>query len=98
MQRKIWDPKTKIKIILEHLVNQRPLSELCNEYGFRQSTYQYWMRELQTRGYQIFEPNKHGNKKAQRLLEENRKLKHIIAELSIDLKKTELELQEGGAQ
>lgn len=96
MQRKIWDPKTKFKIILEDLVNQRPLSELCNEYGFRQSTYQYWMHEFQTKGHQIFESARR-NKKELRLAEENRKLKRIIAELSIELKKTELELQEGGA-
>ena len=51
MKRKTWNPQTKLKIILAHLVNQRPLSELCNEYGFRQSTYQYWMRELQTTEY-----------------------------------------------
>lgn len=91
MQRKTWDPKTKFKIILEHLVNQRPLSELCNEYGFRQSTYQYWMRELQTKGHQIFESTRR-NKKELRLAEENRKLKRIIAELSIELKKNRIRI------
>jgi transposase-like protein len=95
VKRKTWDPQTKFKIITEHLINQRPLSELCNEYGFRQSTYQYWMRELQAKGHQIFESTRR-NKKELRLAEENRKLKRIIAELSIELKKTELELQEGG--
>ena len=95
MKRKVWNPQTKLKIILEHLVNQRPLVELCNEYGFKQSTYHYWLHELQQRGHLIFESKKH-NKKEQKLLEENRKLKQIIAELSIELKKTELELKEGG--
>lgn len=54
------------------------------------------MRELQTKGHQIFESTR-PNKKELRLAEENRKLKRIIAELSIELKKTELELQEGDA-
>lgn len=96
MKRKTWDPQTKFKIITEHLINQRPLSELCNEYGFRQSTYQYWMRELQAKGHQVFEPHKRSNKKEQHLKEEIKKLKSVIAELSIELKKTELELREGG--
>ncbi len=96
MQRKKWNPQTKLKIIIEHLINQRPLSELCNEYGFRQSTFQYWMRELQTKGHKIFEPDKPNNRKERRLIDENKKLKQVIAELSIELKKTELELQEGG--
>jgi transposase-like protein len=96
MQKHKWDPQTKFKIITEHLINQRPLSELCNEYGFRQSTYQYWMRELQSKGHQIFEPIKRANKKERRLTEEIKKLKAVIAELSIELKKTELELKDGG--
>jgi SMC interacting uncharacterized protein involved in chromosome segregation len=55
----------------------------------------YWVKELQTKGHKIFESIKE-SKKEQKLKEENKKLKAIIAELSIELKKTELELQEGG--
>jgi len=94
MKRKVWTPQTKLKVILEHLINQRPLVELCNEYGFRQSTYHYWLHELQQRGHLIFESKKHA-KKEQKLLKGNRRLKRIIAELTIELKKTELELREG---
>jgi transposase-like protein len=96
MPKRKWDAQTKFKIITEHLINQRPLSDLCNEYGFRQSTYQYWMRELQTKGHKVFEPDKRNNKKERSLIEENKKLKQVIAELSIELKKTELELKDGG--
>jgi hypothetical protein len=55
------------------------------------------MRELQTKGHKIFEPDRRNNKKERRLIEENKKLKQVIAELSIELKKTELELKEGDA-
>ncbi len=94
MKHKLWSPRTKIKIILEHLINQRPLVELCNEYGLRQSTYHYWLQELEKKGHVVFEYKKQ-NKKEQKLIEENKRLKRIIAELTIELKKTELELNEG---
>ncbi|RKY44920.1 MAG: hypothetical protein DRP80_00675 [Candidatus Omnitrophota bacterium] len=66
-----------MKIILEHLISQRPLVELCNEYGLRQSTYHYWLQELEKRGHVVFEYKKQ-NKKEQKLIEENKRLKQIM--------------------
>lgn len=97
MKYRKWDSKTKMQIILEGLENKLPLAELCNKHQVRQSTYYYWFKELQTKGHIVFESEKQ-TKKEQRLQEEIKKLKAIIAELSIELKKTELELGEGGAQ
>ena len=95
MKHRKWDPKTKMQIILENLENKMPLAELCNKYQISQSLYYYWLKELQAKGHKAFESVKQ-TKKEQRLQEEVKKLKTIIAELSIELKKTELELQEGG--
>ena len=97
MKYRKWDPKTKMQIVLEGLEGKTQLSELCNKYHITQSMFYYWVKELQTKGYQVFESIKE-TKKEQKLTEEIKKLKAIIAELSIDLKKTELELQEGGEQ
>lgn len=95
MKYRKWDPKTKMKIILEGLDGETPVATLCNKYQIRQSMYYNWLKEFQSKGYKVFESEKQ-TKKEQRLLEEINKLKRIIAELSIELKKTELELQEGG--
>ncbi len=95
MKHRKWDPKTKMQIILESIDNKTPLAELCNKYQISQSLYYYWLKELQTKGYKAFESVKE-SKKEQKLKDEVKKLKSIIAELSIELKKTELELQEGG--
>lgn len=38
MKRRIWDSKTKTKIVLEGL-SGRPVSEICNEYGIHQNQY-----------------------------------------------------------
>ena len=87
------DPKTKLKIVLEGLEGKIPLAELCNKYQIKQSQYYYWLNDLQKHGFKVFEKTK-PSKKQEQLKEENKKLKHIIAELSIELKKTELELAE----
>jgi len=95
MPKRKWDPQLKSKIVLEILEQRVPISEICNKYQLRQSTISYWLRELHSRAHEIFQSKKKDHK-AIRLNKENQKLKRIIAELSIELKKTELELQEGG--
>lgn len=86
MKYRKWDPKTKMKIVLEGMENKMPLAELCNKYQISQGLFYYWLKELQSKGYKVFESQKQ-NKKEQKLLEENKKLKRIIAELIIELKK-----------
>ena len=81
MKYRKWDSKTKSKIVLEGLENNITIAELCN-------------KELQSKAHKVFETKKQ-TKKERNLKEENKKLKQIIAELSIELKKTELELNEG---
>lgn len=95
MKYRKWDPKTKMQIVLEGLENKMPLAELCNKHQISQGLFYYWLRELQNKGYKVFESRKQ-SKKEQMLIDENKQLKRIIAELSIELKKTELELDEGG--
>ena len=93
MKYRKWDPKTKAKIIFEVLEGKEPVSQICNKYEIRHSALAYWLREFQTKGHQVFESSKR-SKKELKLLEENKKLKGIIAELSIEVKKTEQELAE----
>jgi len=95
MKYRKWDPKTKTKVMLEGLENKIPLSELCNRYQISRSQYYYRVKEFQAKAHKAFESSKQ-TKKEQKLQEEVKKLKAIIAELSIELKKTELELNEGG--
>lgn len=95
MQRRKWDPQLKSKIVLELLEQRVPISEICNKYQLRQSTISYWLKELRSRAHELFEPKK-PDYKAMQMSKENQKLKRIIAELSIELKKTELELKDGG--
>lgn len=95
MKYRKWDAKTKTAIILEHLEQQVPVANLCNKYQITQSLFAYWMKEFQAKAYKVFDTEKQ-SKKEQRLKDETKKLKQIIAELTIELKKTELELSEEG--
>ena len=95
MKYRKWDPKTKTKIVLKGLQNNQPLSELYNKYQISQNQYYNWLKEFQLKSHKAFDSARK-SRKEQRLIDENKKLKQIIAELSIELKKTELELSEGG--
>lgn len=84
-----------MQIVIDGLEGKIPLAQLCNKYQISQGLFYYWLKELQAKGHKVFESVKE-TKKEQKLQEEVKKLKRIIAELSIELKKTEFELQEGG--
>ncbi len=92
MKYRKWDSKTKAKIVLESLQNKIPLAELCNRYQITQSLYYYWLNEFQTKSHEIFDTTKK-SKKERRLAEENKELKRIIADLTVELKKSEYELE-----
>jgi len=92
MKYRKWDSKTKAKIVLESLQNKMLLSGLCNRHQITQNTYYNWLKKFETKSHKVFESLKE-SKKEQRLKDENKNLKRIIAELSIELKKTELELE-----
>jgi len=94
MKYRKWDAKTKTSIILENLEQRVPVATLCNKYQISQGLFAYWLKEFQAKAHKVFDTEKQ-TKKEQRLHEENKKLKRIIAELTIELKKTELELAEG---
>lgn len=86
MKYRKWDPKTKAKIVLESLQHNQPLSEPCNNYQISQSQYFNWPNEFQPKSHKAFDSARK-SKKEHRLMNENKNLKQIIAELSIELKK-----------
>ena len=97
MKYRKWDPKLKAKIVLEGLDGSVSLAEICAKYQIAQTQYYRWLGEFEKQSYRAFETTKNV-KKEQKLNSEITKLKRIIAELSIDLKKTELELDAGDEQ
>ena len=92
MKYRRWSPEEKSRIVLEGLEKKALLSRLCHKYQISQSQFYNWFHEFQIKAYKVFEPE-NSSKAEKELLEENKKLKFIIADLSIELKKSELGLK-----
>ena len=93
MKHRKWTSQQKLQIILEGLSGQIEISKLCAKYQIAQTQYYKWRDQLLKFGHQAFDQKTITNKE-QHLEQEVQKLKHIIGDLTIELKKTELELNQ----
>jgi transposase-like protein len=83
MNRRQWDAKSKAAIVLQGL-RGKPVSEICNEHQIHQSEYYRWREQFLAGMPQIFGDN---DKREASLAKENSRLKNIIGELTLELKK-----------
>ena len=90
MKRKKWKSKEKLEIVLEGLKNQCSVAELCNRYGIKQSMYSKWRDQLLKNGDQVFHAST--DQHPQHLEHQNKQLTALVGHLTLELKKTELEL------
>jgi transposase-like protein len=91
MDRRKWSSGDKMLIVLEGLKGKVPLGELCAKFQISQSQYYKWRDQLLANGPKVFD---YGgvDRTTERLQHENQKLKRIIGELTVELKKSEYEL------
>lgn len=57
-ERRRFEAKDKVKIIREHLIDKRPLSELCEQYGIAPTQFYQWQKLFFEQGTAVFEPRK----------------------------------------
>ena len=88
MEKRKWSSQQKLQIALEGLSGSIEISKLCAKYQIAQTQYYQWRDQLLKYGKQAFEV-KNVTKKEQRLEQEVQKLKRIIGDLTIELKKNE---------
>ena len=76
--RRQYSAKDKVKILRLHLLEQKPISDICEEYGLHPTMFYRWQKELFEHGGSAFErsPNGTGEKKLER---QNAQLKAKIA-------------------
>ena len=91
MKRRQWDSKTKAKIVLEGL-SGRSVSEICCEYEIGQTQYYRWRDQFLSKAYQAFDSEKNGSE-IQRLKKKAARYQQVIGALTVELKKTEDELE-----
>jgi transposase len=85
MQKRKWDAKTKAMIVLEGLKG-KPVVEVCSEHQISQSQYYQWRDQFLAHAAKAFEVHQHTWKEA-RLEQENARLKNLVGELLLELKK-----------
>jgi transposase-like protein len=85
MKNRKWDARTKAIIVMEG-IKGKPVNEICNEHQLSQSQYYRWRDEFFANIHQVFNSN---TKNDERLIKENNRLKQIIGDLTVELKKTE---------
>ena len=91
MKKRKWLSNEKLKIVLEGLSGQIEISRLCQKYQIAQTQYYQWRDQLLKYCCQAFE-QKNVSKKEQHLESEVKKLKSIIGDLTVELKKSDFEL------
>jgi len=91
MKYRKWTSKQKSQIVLEGLSGQIDIAKLCQKYQVSQTQYYKWRDLFLVNCHESFEI-KQKTDKEQRLESEVGKLRHIIGDLTIELKKSEYEL------
>jgi transposase-like protein len=86
MKRREWDPKTKAMIVLQGLKGT-PVSEICAEHQISQAQFYQWRDQFLSNSAKAFESK--ADQTQMRLERENARLKHMIGELTMELKKTD---------
>src|SRR5215203_4975703 len=85
MKRRKWKPEQKALIVLEGLKG-RPIGELCAEHEISQAQYYQWRDLFLANAAKAFEPADAPQRQG-RLERENARLKTLVGELALPLKK-----------
>lgn len=79
MQRKRWNSKTKVMVVMAGLKG-KAVGEICEEYQIRQNMYYKWRAQFLGNIGRVFENT---NQWERALLRENNRLKRAVGELTI---------------
>lgn len=89
MKRRKWDAKTKATIVIEGL-NGKPVGAICQDYQISQAQYYQWRDQFLANAPKTFEVAQQTDREA-RLQRENARLKSLVGELTLELKKSDAE-------
>lgn len=88
MKNRKWTNKQKLEIVLEGLNGRVTISDLCNRHQIQQTQYYEWKNHFLRHGEKVFELGK-ATSSEERLEKENRRLKTLIGDLTMELKKND---------
>ena len=87
MPRRQWDAKTKAMIVLEGFKG-KSVAELCTAHQISQAQYYQWRDQFLAHAPKAFEVHEQSQREA-RLARENARLKTLVGELTLELKKSD---------
>src|ERR1700732_1906770 len=95
-QRKHYTPEEKVAILSRHLLEQVPISDLCDKQGLQPTVFYRWQKEFFENGAAAFQPKARPNHSTEqeRIAYREKKIKikdEVLAELMAEhvaLKKT----------
>src|SRR5205085_6016965 len=64
-QRKHYTPEEKVAILRRHLLEQVPISELCDKHGLQPTVFYRWQKEFFENGTAAFQPKGRPNDSAE---------------------------------
>jgi transposase-like protein len=65
-QRKLYTPEEQVGILRRHLLEQVPISELCDNHGLQPTLFYRWQKELFKNGAAAFQPKARTNHSAEK--------------------------------
>lgn len=81
-----WSSQEKLTIVLQGLKDERNINMLCKKHGITKVMYCKWRDQLLVNAAKLFDYEGTDYSREQ-LVQENRRLKEIIGELTVELKK-----------
>lgn len=87
MKRRKWDAKTKAIVVLEGLKG-KPVGTICQDHQISQAQYYQWRDQFLANAPKTFEVAQQTEHEA-RLQRENARLKSLVGELTLELKKSD---------
>ena len=87
MQRRKWDAKTKAMVVIQGLKG-KAVQEICLEHQISQAQYYQWRDQFLANAPKAFETAK-DSQREQRWKHEMTRLKALVGELTLELKKTD---------
>lgn len=90
MTRRKWDAKTKTTIVLEGLTGN-PVTAICQDYQISQAQSYQWRDQFLSHAPTAFEGAQQTEREA-RFQRENIRLKKLVGDLTLELKKSDEEV------
>jgi len=88
MKRRKRDVKTKASVVLEGFKG-KPVGTICQDYQISQVQYYQWRDQFLANAPKTFEVARQTEREA-RLQRENARLKNLVGELTLELKKSDV--------